>query len=250
MDCVVCAVGDSHHFSVIHFMYRVMALSNAEVDASILSSGTWARYHFRKIHQSSGNTTICCNYAMSGTSLSSIVEPSTADQIAWLPRLNALADDQGAGRRHILYVAFGGNKGPGTAAEFIAMMESFIASQHAAGWDDIILQTIASRTDATWGAAGQSNESYAKVINDQYLDTGWQATHNVTISDIASVAEIGPWDRGLDALAVPSNNAANFYDTVHPTRATVELARPIIRAAINARITAAGGAILALAEDP
>jgi len=249
MDCLVCAIGDSLTFSVVHFMYRVMAFSNAEVDASTLGSGTWSRYHFRKLHQSGGNTTICCNLAMSGTTLNDIVNPGDANETAQVAELNALAVDRGANRRRILYVAYGTNKGPGTAAEFITMMESFIASQHAAGWDDIILQTIASRTDATWGAAGQSNESYAKVINDQYLDTGWQATHNVTISDIASVAEIGPWDRDLNILAVPSNNALNFYDTVHPTRATVELARPIIRAAINARITAAGGAILTLAED-
>jgi len=245
MDCVVATVGDSHTYSTTHLVYRALGMTNDEVDnGSIGTPPNEPRLHWRKFHQSGGQTTICCNYAKSGTNLDDAMDLVGADNIAWRAALNELAVNRGANRRHILYVAFGTNKGPSTAAAFITAMESYIATQKAAGWDDIILATIGSRTDAPWGAAGESNTDYAHPINLVYRDPAWQALHGVTISDNAAVPEYGPWDLIGNVLAIPSENATHFYDHVHPTRATVELVRPTIRAAINARITAAGGVVL------
>jgi hypothetical protein len=249
MDCLVSNIGDSLGYSSIHLMYRAYGMTNAEINAGTIGTYTgFPRYFWRRAHVSGSGVTVCCNYAYSGTRLSGFMD-SDPFNVAWRAALDELAVNRGANRRHILYIGFGTNYGPNTPSTWLAMMETCIADRKAAGWDDIVIQTIPSRTDAGFwgGAAGTGNTNYAAPINAILRDTApgnWASVNGVYIADIAAHAEIGPWDLIGNVLATPSQNATHFYDTVHPTRATVEIALPTIQTAINARITAVGGTII------
>jgi hypothetical protein len=247
MDAIVCMVGDSLTALTQGMGFRGLGVPESFVTptnkfyAANLQYGFTAsatcRNEWRKIYTSGSGTTIACNYAISGATIDDFVTNT-----AWRNDVDALAAAGPLQRRKILYMAFGANIGAtsSTAELFLSTMQSLIASQKAAGWDDIILQSICSRTDVAWGVTGTKNTDYAQPINSQYLDYSWQTTHGVTISDVAQHEELGPWDRSLNVVALPSNDLTWFSDKIHPTLAAVAIAGPTMNDAINARLTASG----------
>jgi hypothetical protein len=244
MDAIVGYVGDSLSASSVHWGYPALGVPQSFItpvnkfySGNVLYGLTSAiRDEWRRYYTSADGTTIATNYAVSGTNLDQFIALT-----AWKDNLNALAAPGPVPRYKLLVVAFGTNIGSSsTPSTFISTMEGFITSQKAAGWDDIVIVDIPSRTDASWGVTGAQNTAYAAPINAILRDSSWQTANNVTVADIAAETTIGPWDLINNVVALPSNDLTWFYDKVHPTPANVAIGAPIINAAINARLTANG----------
>lgn len=208
------AEGDSLTFALSGYFFNALSIDNSAFPSDQgagVAIRKWARW------KTADPALLVANMALSGSKLSQLVTRAAA--------LDALLSAD-SNRRYILALLIGTNLDTSNPTTFAASVADYCQARVAAGWDNIILGTIPSRTD---GNMADFDTAYAQPYNAIIKGAGWAEANGVSvIADYAGDARIG----GTGA----ANNATYFSDTVHPTAAGYAIMGPILASAITAAL--------------
>lgn len=181
----------------------------------------------------SNNGVICLNRAIAGSRLQASLVPRAS---AWVdalipatqaPRFQTGLKDNRPTRKYILSLMIGTNNDTTDPAVHASNVATYIAARRSAGFNNIILCTIPSRTDGIIGTAHSTtfDTTYAQPYN-ALVRAGIAGVDQVC--DFASNSNIG----GTGA----AENATYFVDNIHPTKAGYDIMTPIYSAAVSSLI--------------